>query len=172
MAAESTAATAFFNTISLANPANLGTRDSAGFFGGDLGEAGFDHFLDEGGRKGLAGWELDGAFGEGVGLQVVLELFDYASGGEDAAMFGESGEPDDDFAMTEGGNFVADGFGGVRRQSGADGRADFLQGGASGFGDGGEVGIDIFRTGGGSRRWTAFSRFLRFHPRKATGTLD
>ena len=147
-------------------------RYSAALFGDDLGEAGLDHFFDEGGGEGFVGGELDGAFGEGVGLQVALELFDDAGGGEEAAVVGEGREPDDDLAVSEGGDFIADGFGGGWREGGADGGADFLQGGMRGFGHGGEVGVDVFRSGAGSGRWTAFSRFLLFHARKATATPD
>jgi len=110
------------------------TRDSAGLLGGDVGEAGPDHFFDEGGGERLVGGELNGAFGDGIGLQVGLEHFDDAGGGEEAAVVGESGKPDDDLAVTEGRDFVANGFGGGWRERGADGGADFLQGGAGGFG--------------------------------------
>jgi len=45
-----------------------------------------------------------------VGLQVVFKHVDDTAGGEDAAVVGEGGEPDDDFAVAEGGDFVADCF--------------------------------------------------------------
>ena len=117
------------------------------FFGGHLCEAGFNHFFDERGWEGFVGGELDGAFGEGVGFQVVFKHGDDTAGWKEAAMFGEGGEPDDDFAVAEGGDFVADGFGGGRRQGGTDGCANFLQGGVGGFGDAGEVGVDGFGSG-------------------------
>lgn len=69
-------------------------------------------------------------------------------------MVGESGEPDDDFAVAEGWDFVADGFGGGGRKRGTDGGADFLQGGVGGFGDAGEVGVDGF----GSGSWFGLGR--------------
>ena len=62
-------------------------------------------------------------------------------------MIGESGEPDDDFAVAEGGDFVADGFGGGLGKSGSNGGANFLQSGAGGLGDAGEVGVDGFWSG-------------------------
>jgi len=116
-------------------------------FGGDLGEAGFDDFSDEGGGEGPGGGELDGAFGDGEGLQVVLKHFYDAGGGEEAAVVFERGEPDDDFVVFERGHFIADGFGGSSREGGTNGGANFLQGGARGLGGRGEVGVDIFGSG-------------------------
>jgi len=160
-------------TFSLSHLAGASAGDLPALFGGDLGEACLDYFFDEGGGERLVGGELDGAFGEGVRPEVVLEFVDDAGGGEEAAVAGKGGEPDDDFAVAKGGNFVADGFCGGRREGGADGSANFLQGCVGGLEDGGEVGVDIFRSGAGLGPGcgSAFSGFLFFHTREATGRL-
>jgi hypothetical protein len=152
----------------------MGLVGLPGFLGRDLGEASLDHFFDECSWQRLVDGELDGAFGEGIGLQVVFEEFDDPAGGKEAAMLGEGGEPDDDFAVTEGGDFVADGFGGGWGKGGANGGANFLQSGAGGFGDANEVGVDGFRAGSGLGlcRGFALAWFWLFHAREATARMD
>lgn len=108
----------------------------------DLGEAGADDFLDEGGRQGLVDGELDGAFGDGEGLQVRAELFDHRGSGEKGTMLGEGSKPDYNLFVVEGRNAVGDRFGGLAGNSGANRSADFLERGALRFRSGGEIFVD------------------------------
>src|SRR6266702_6816592 len=89
-------------------------------------------------------------------------------------MVGEGGKPDDDLAVAESGNFVADGFSGGGREGGTDGGAHFLQGGVGWFGDGGEVGVDGFWRGAGFGLCcrSVFARFWLFHARETTKRVD
>ena len=115
-------------------------------FGIDLGEAGADHFFEEGGGEGLVGRELDSAFGEFVRFEIGLELFDNSGGGKKRTVVGEGGKPNEDLFVFEGGNAVADDFGGFAgdggTNGGTNGGANFLERGALRFGDGGEIGVD------------------------------
>jgi hypothetical protein len=137
-------------------------RDGLGWAFGfrfDVGEAGLDDFFDEGGGEGFVDVELDGAFGEFVGLELRLELCDDASGGEEGAVVGEGSKPDQNLFVFEGGNAVADDFGDLAGSGGVDGRAEFLERGALGLGNGGEVLVDsggrrlLYRRGFACRRF-------------------
>jgi len=110
--------------------------------GGEVGEAGAKHFLEEGGGERFVDGELNGAFRDGVGFQLGLEFLNDGSGGEEGAMVSEGSEPDEDVCVLESRDAVADDFRGFTGKSGAKGSADFPEGRALGFRDGGEVGVD------------------------------
>jgi hypothetical protein len=121
-----------------------GDPQSAAGFGFDLGDAGFHHLFDKRIRERLVRGKLDGSFGEGVALQLVLKLFDDRGGGEQAAMVREGREPDEHAFVLDGGNFVADDFAGFGRSGGANGRANRIQSGAGGLGDAGKILVNRF----------------------------
>lgn len=129
----------------------------------DFSEASCDHSADQRSGEGLVDGELDGALGEVVGLEFVLELLDDGSGGEETAMVRKGGEPNEDFLVPEGGDAVADDFGRFRWRGGANHGAHVLESGASGFRNEGEVLVDGLRWLFGARLRGALpgSRFFR-----------
>ena len=127
-----------------------------------MGEAGADHFFDESGGQRLVDRELDGALGEFVGLQIGFELLNDGGGGEERAVVGEGGEPDDDLFVFEGWYAVADDLSGFSGKGGADGGAEFLEGGALRLWDGGEVIVDGGGRVSGAGWFSGGSRFA-FH---------
>lgn len=116
-----------------------------------VGEAGFNHSADQGSGEGLVDGELNGAFGNGVGLEVIPELLDDSGGREEAAMVGEGGEPDEDLFVLEGGDAVADDLGGFRWGDRAYHGAHGFESSASGFRDEGQILVDGLRKFFGAR---------------------
>lgn len=69
---------------------------------------------------------MNGAFGGGVALKIVLELFNDRRSGKEAVVISKSGVPDQDTSVLECRNLVADDLDGFRRNNGADGFPNFF----------------------------------------------
>jgi hypothetical protein len=87
-------------------------------FFGDLGEAGFDDFFEEGGGEGFVGGEADCAFAYFKVGEVGAECVDdEIAHGEEAAVVFEGGDGADTAVVFESGDAVADGFDGAFGQA-------------------------------------------------------
>ena len=107
-------------------------------------DAGFDHFLDERRGKGLVGGELDGAFGNGIALELIAKSGDDRSGGEEAAVLGKRGVPHKHAIVAERRDAVAEDFGRSGWNRRTNRCADFLQGAARWLRCRGQVFVDGF----------------------------
>src|ERR1700691_1516491 len=107
-------------------------------------------------RQRLVQGEVDRSSGSDVAPEFFFEGGDYGRGREKTAMIRKRGVPQQRTMVFERGNFVADRFGGVRRNGGTNGRAHLMQGAARGFGDAREVFVDIPRSGAGDFRGLIF----------------
>ena len=85
-------------------------------------------------------------------------------------MAGEGGVPDENFFVFEGGDAVADGFGGFLGNDGADGGPHFVHAAACGWLKGGKIFRDGFRFPGEFVGGSAFGGFCALHTRDAIRT--
>src|SRR5438876_6187779 len=128
------------------------------------------HFVNKGSRQWLVCGEVDGPFGYGEALKLALKRFDNRGSGEKATVVRKRSEPHQHSFVLERRNPIANGLGSLRWHSGANRRANLVQGAAGGLRDTSEVFINIFRSTVAFCRRTAIVRFHFFHAGNATRT--
>src|SRR5712692_1749851 len=130
----------------------------------------FHQFLDKCSRQWLVRGEVDGPFGCGEALKLVLKRFDNRGSGEQTAVVRKRGEPHQHSFVLECRNPIADGLGSLRWHSGSNRRANLVQGAAGGLRDTSKVFSKVLWSAIVFRRRTAIARFHFFHAGNATRT--
>lgn len=132
-------------------------------FGFNLPDTRLDDFLDHRDWQRPVDREMDGALRRGIAFQFAPKGADDRSFGEQAAMVGESGVPDNDFLVPKSGNAIADRFGGRGRQSRENRRAKLAQCAAGGLRNGGNILLDGLQRTPASSGAAASNRSSLFH---------
>jgi hypothetical protein len=127
-----------------------------------LSDASPNHFLDQRGGHGPVHGKLHGSFRDGVVRQFLFKLLDDRGSREKTAMISEGRKIHQRLLELERGNAVADGLGGLRRQSGLNGGAHLFQRAAGRLWNPSQIFIDVLRRAASLHAVTAHSRFL-FH---------
>src|ERR1035437_1054662 len=148
----------------------LAATRSGLFLAFDLRDPRLHQFLNQCNRQWLVCGEVDGPFRCGEALQFVLKGFHDRGRGEQAAVVGKRRKPQQYSLVLERRNPIADGLGGLGRQSRPNRRAQFVQSAAGGFRDASKVFLNVFRSGVALRRRTAFAGFRFLHASHATRT--
>src|SRR5258708_3371377 len=122
-----------------------------------------DQLFHKNGRHRLVHGEADGPFGGLEVLEFVLERLDHGRTREQTAVVRKRGEPHQQSFVLERRNLIADGFGSLRWHSGANRRANLVQGAAGGFRDAGEVFVHALGSDVAFRGRTASAGTCFFH---------
>jgi hypothetical protein len=137
-----------------------------------LSDPRLDYSLDQGCRQWLVDREVDGSFGSGETMELILKHFNDRGRWKQTAVVCKSGKPHQNACFVpEGRNAIADGLDGVLRHGGPNHTVHLDQLHASGGGSRSEVFRKIFWSGTCFLRRTATSGFRLFHGSDAIGTM-